>query len=586
MCGILGSINCNNKDLFNDSLISISHRGPDNKSIYKYENILFGHTRLSIIDIKNHSNQPMEDNELIIIFNGEIYNYIEIKEELKSLGYRFTTSSDTEVILKAYREWKENCVSKFNGMWAFAIFDNSKKKIFLSRDRLGVKPLYYIFKENKFIFASEIKALLPFLEERVANKNELIRYLIYGVQEHRKETMFHDIYRFPKAHNATYDINTNILSFKKYFEIDINKNYFFDVEEQLSRLIDNSIDLRLRSDVKIGMALSGGVDSNIIVSNVHTKNSHIESFSSIYEDSDQINENKNIDKTVKRLNLNQHYVLSNVDGLIKEIEHIVYMQDEPFDTLGIYAQYRVYDEMQKAGVKVSLDGQGADEIFAGYGTYRAVIMRENFYNLSFWKDYLKYYKSFLFQDIKLCTISLFPSLFEMLYFKKRAKKLFSKKQKFIPSKKSSFSAFENLNKKLLNDVSEYLTVLLRYVDRNSMSKSIESRGPFLDYRVVKFALSLPSSLKYKDGFSKYILRKTFEESVDKSILWNKEKKGFPVPQSEWCNNKEFLQKIDKYLLNSNILKDLNVNMNIDKNDPMFWKMVNVAIWEKSYKVKI
>ncbi|RXK07206.1 asparagine synthase (glutamine-hydrolyzing) [Halarcobacter bivalviorum] len=586
MCGILGSINCSNKDLFNDSLISISHRGPDNKSIYEYENILFGHTRLSIIDIENHSNQPMEDNELIIVFNGEIYNYIEIKEELKSLGYKFTTNSDTEVILKAYREWKENCVSKFNGMWAFAIFDKSTKKIFLSRDRLGVKPLYYIFKENNFIFASEIKALLPFIEERVANKNELIRYLIYGVQEHRKETMFRDIYRFPKSHNAMYDINTNILSFKKYFEIDINKNYLFNVEEQLSRLVDNSIDLRLRSDVQIGMALSGGVDSNIIVSNVHKKNPQIESFSSIYEDNDQINENNNIDITVKKLNLNQHYVLSDVDGLIKDIEHIVYIQDEPFDTLGIYAQYKVYDEMKKAGVKVSLDGQGADEIFAGYGTYRTIIMRENLFSFNFWKDYLKYYKNFLFQDIKLCLISFFPVLFEKLYFKKRASKIFTKNQKFISSKKSSFHDFKNLNKKLLNDVSEYLSVLLRYVDRNSMSKSIESRGPFLDYRVVEFALSLPSNLKYKDGFSKYILRKTFEKTVDKNIIWNKEKKGFPVPQNKWCNNVEFLKKVEVYINNSTILEELNINKNINKNDAIYWKIVNIAIWEKIYKVKI
>ena len=178
-----------------------------------------------------------------------------------------------------------------------------------------------------------------------------------------------------------------------------------------------------------------------------------------------------------------------------------------------------------------------------YGTYRAIIMRENFFNISFWKDYPRYYKSFLFQDVKLCIGSLFPSLFEKLYFKKRAKKLFNKKQIFISSEKSSFSSFENLNKKLQSDISEYLSVLLRYVDRNSMSKSIESRGPFFDYRVVEFALSLPSSLKYKNGFSKYILRKTFEDSVDKSIIWNKEKKGFPVPQNEWCNNKDFLQKI-------------------------------------------
>ena len=588
MCGILGSINFDNKDLFKNSLELLNHRGPDNKSIYEYKNILFGHTRLSIIDLETQSNQPMEVDNLVIIFNGEIYNYIEIKEELLKLGYKFKTNSDTEVILKSYQEWGQSCVERFNGMWAFSILDKDKNILFLSRDRLGVKPLYYIHKEYKFIFASEIKALLPFLENKIANKDELIRYLIYGAQEHKKETMFKDIYRFPSSHNMIYDIKNRKFELNKYFSFFPKDNKTLENEaiKQLKDLIDNSIELRLRSDVKIGMALSGGVDSNIIVSNVHTKNPQIESFSSIYEDNDQINENANIDKTVKKLNLNQHYVLSDIDGLIKDIEHIVYMQDEPFDTLGIYAQYRVYDDMKKAGVKVSLDGQGADEIFAGYGTYRAVIMRENFFKINFWMDYLRYYKPFLFQDIKLCVLSFFPTLFEKLYFKKRAKKLFNKKQIFISSKKSSFYDFKNLNKKLLNDVLEYLSVLLRYVDRNSMSKSIESRGPFLDYRVVEFALSLPSSLKYKDGFSKYILRKTFENIVDKNIIWNKEKKGFPVPQNKWCNNVEFLKKVEVYIKNSKILEELNINKNINKNDAIYWKIVNIAIWEKIYKIEI
>ena len=588
MCGILGSINFDNKDLFKNSLELLNHRGPDNKSIYEYKNILFGHTRLSIIDLETQSNQPMEVDNLVIIFNGEIYNYIEIKEELLKLGYKFKTNSDTEVILKSYQEWGQSCVERFNGMWAFSILDKDKNILFLSRDRLGVKPLYYIHREDKFIFASEIKALLPFLENKIANKDELIRYLIYGAQEHKKETMFKDIYRFPSSHNMIYDIKNRKFELNKYFSFFPKDNKTLENEaiNQLKDLIDNSIELRLRSDVKIGMALSGGVDSNIIVSNVHTKNPQIESFSSIYEDNDQINENANIDKTVKKLNLNQHYVLSDIDGLIKDIEHIVYMQDEPFDTLGIYAQYRVYDDMKKAGVKVSLDGQGADEIFAGYGTYRAVIMRENFFKINFWMDYLRYYKPFLFQDIKLCVLSFFPTLFEKLYFKKRAKKLFNKKQIFISSKKSSFYDFKNLNKKLLNDVLEYLSVLLRYVDRNSMSKSIESRGPFLDYRVVEFALSLPSSLKYKDGFSKYILRKTFENIVDKNIIWNKEKKGFPVPQNKWCNNVEFLKKVEVYIKNSKILEELNINKNINKNDAIYWKIVNIAIWEKIYKIEI
>ena len=207
MCEILGSINNTNIELFKKSLTLLNHRGPDNQSIYSYKNCLFGHTRLSIIDLDQHSNQPMQIDDLVVIFNGEIYNYIEIRDELVELGYSFDTQSDTEVLVKSYQEWGDKCVEKFNGMWAFAILDKTKNIIFLSRDRLGVKPLYYIYNDKQFIFASEIKALLPYLNKVVAYKDEIVRYIIYGSQEHRKTTMFKDILRFPASHNAIFHLD-------------------------------------------------------------------------------------------------------------------------------------------------------------------------------------------------------------------------------------------------------------------------------------------------------------------------------------------------------------------------------------------
>ena len=333
------------------------------------------------------------------------------------------------------------------------------------------------------------------------------------------------------------------------------------------------------------MALSGGVDSNIIVSIANKQNKDIESFSSIYEEEDQINENKNIDKTVKKLNLRQHYIISNLDTLVDNIEKLVWYQDEPFDTLGMFAQFNIYKNMNENGVKVSLDGQGADEIFAGYGTYRSIVLRENIFNLKFISKYLKYYKNNIKQDLKLVLLSFVPSLFERLFFTKRSKKIFNSKMKFIPSKKSMFKNFNNLNKKLISDIQEHLSVLLRYVDRNSMAFSIESRGPFLDFRVVESGLNIPSSLKWSNGYSKYILRKSFENEVLNEIIWNRDKKGFPVPQKEWCNDEKFINKIEPYLKNSKILKELDINLNIDKSDPMFWKIVNIAIWEKIFRIK-
>ncbi len=587
MCGILGSCFNSDKHKFTKSLEHLSHRGPDNQSVVMFENVSLGHTRLSIIDLDTQSNQPMEMDDLVLIFNGEIYNYIELKEELTGLGYIFLTSSDSEVLLKSYQEWGEKCVEKFNGMWAFAIFDKTKNNLFLSRDRFGVKPLYYILEDSQFIFASEIKALLPYLSVVEADRDELVRYLIYGVQEHRVETMFKHIKRFPPAHKAFYNLEHKKLSLSRYYAIELNvcDSDEKTMKEKLKSLLSKSINLRLRSDVKIGMALSGGVDSNIIVSKANEVNDSIESFSSVYTSKEQMNENENIEHTVNKLNLKQHYIVSDVEGLIKHIEDIVWMQDEPFDTLGIFAQYNVYDKMHKEGVKVSLDGQGADEIFAGYGTYRAIVLRENMFNVLFLKEYLKHYKSFLLQDIKLLLLSFVPKLFEKLYFTKRANTLFNKKIKFVGSLKKSFLNFNNLNKKLSSDVEEYLSVLLRYVDRNSMAKSVESRAPFLDYNVINYAFIVPPSLKYKDGFSKYILRKTFEEDVSSEIIWNKDKKGFPVPQSEWCKDEKFSLLANSYLEKSKIIKALDINLEIDKANPMYWKIVNIAIWEEVFNIE-
>lgn len=588
MCGILGSINNTKMDIFKNSLTLLNHRGPDNQGIYSYKNCLFGHTRLSIIDLDKHSNQPMQIDDLVIIFNGEIYNYIEIRDELVRLGYSFNTQSDTEVMLKSYQEWGYKCVEKFNGMWAFAILDKTKNIVFLSRDRLGVKPLYYIYDDKQFIFASEIKALLPYLDRVVANKDEMVRYIIYGAQEHRKITMFKNVLRFPASYNAVFYLDKNKLDFFRYYKFYIKGSYDYNektLKNKIKKLIYSSVNLRLRSDVKIGMALSGGIDSNIIVSIANQQNKSIESFSSIYEGEDQINENKNIDKTVKKLNLRHHYIISDVETLVDNIEKLVWHQDEPFDTLGMFAQFNVYKDMNENGVKVSLDGQGADEVFAGYETYRAIILRENIFNLKFIFQYLKYCKNNIKQDFKLVLLSFIPSLFERLFFIKRSKKIFNNKMKFIPSKKNMFKYFNNLNKKLLIDIQEHLSVLLRYLDRNSMAFSIESRGPFLDFRVVQTGLNIPSNLKWSKGYSKYILRKSFENEVLNEILWNREKKGFPVPQKEWCNNEKFLNKVEPYLKKSKILKKLNVNLNIDKSDPMFWKIVNIAIWEKVFKIE-
>lgn len=604
MCGIVGSYGKLNIENFKNALHSIAHRGPDNESylIYDvqdnkkilenelsdYKNyIALGHRRLSIIDLSEDANQPMYFKNYSVIFNGEIYNYKEIRQELEKVGYQFDTKSDTEVLLKSYDCWGQECVNKFNGMWAFCILDKVKNELFLSRDRIGVKPLYYYQDEENFYFASEIKALLEFKIQRIANKKELIKYLIYGNQENLKETMFINIMRFPAGANGTYGLSTNELKLKEFFDLEklsiANEQNEVEWISQIRNDIKNSIDLRMRSDVAIGMALSGGVDSNIVVSQVTKIDNNIETFSSVYTDDETINETKNIQISLERLKLKSNFTTVTKDAIIKNIEKIVWHQDEPFDTLGILAQNKVYELMHNKNVKVSLDGQGADEVFAGYPTYKAIYLRENLCNIFKYQEF--YRCGFLtMQNIKLVLLSFFPGLFEKIYFKKRANQIFDNIV-FYPSEKKGFFFLEDLNKKLIYDTKEYLKVLLRFVDRNSMQYSIESRGVFLDYKLIQNALKIPSKFKIKECYTKYILRKAFSSDVDERILLDKNKLGFPVPQNEWLKDDYIVDYLDKHINSSKLLKKLNVKK-VPKDDTvLYWKLANIAIWEKVFQIE-
>ena len=604
MCGIVGSVGSLDLSRFKNSLDSIKHRGPDNEGVYFYdlqkkyvvgENdlltdnsyVAFGHRRLSIIDLADTAHQPMTRDNYILIFNGEIYNYKEIRSELLEKGYEFETESDSEVLLAAYIYWGKHCVSKFNGMWAFCIFDKLNQEFFISRDRIGVKPLYYYLDDENFYFASEIKALLEFNISRVANKKEILKFLIYGAQENTENTTFNNIFRFPAGYNAVFCLKKNKLKLEKYFELEdhnVESNKTEDeLIESIKMVVDDSVNLRLRSDVEIGMALSGGVDSNIVVNLSNTKSPGISTFSSIYTEDVSINETDNIKITVEKLKLNSNFTTVNKNDIFDDIENIVWHQDEPFDTLGILAQNKVYELMNSKGVKVSLDGQGADEIYSGYPTYDSVFLRENLTNILMYKYFIKS-GFFTMNNLKLLTLSFFPNIFEKLYFKKRANELFSNNIKFIPSEKKGFTFFKNLNKKLIYDTKEGLPVLLRYVDRNSMQFSVESRGVFLDYKVIKNALQIPSKFKMKNGFSKYILRKTFSNVVAKQIIWDKKKLGFPVPQRSWMEDREVALLFEDYVKNSKLIVSLGIDKTPKRDSSAYWRLVNIAIWEKVFKV--
>jgi asparagine synthase (glutamine-hydrolysing) len=607
MCGLIGAIGEVNWNHFIKALDVIHHRGPDGRGIYLYDYtnneescspvselysnaLAFGHNRLKIIDLSDNANQPMVKHGLTLVFNGEIYNHKELRVELESYGYVFETDCDSEVLLSGYDYWGESCVEKFNGMWAFSIFDKAQNKCFLSRDRMGVKPLYYYEDENNFYFASEIKSIIEFKVPLVGDKEELLRFLIYGAKESGKKTTFINILRFPSGHNGIYDVENRKLSTYKYFDLNSNLNVDLkfnnenDLIKEVKSQVDKSIDLRLRSDVPIGMALSGGVDSNIIVYEVNQKNRNIETFSSVYSENEEINETNNIQLTLDNLKLDGNFITVTKFDVLNSIERIVWYQDEPFDTLGILAQNKVYDLMYKRSVKVSLDGQGADEIFAGYPFYIAIFLRENMFKFSLFKDFIKCNLVTL-SNIKLLILSFFPDLFERLYFRKRAKKFFRNKINFIRSEKEGFSYFKGLNTKLVYDTKEHLQVLLRYVDRNSMQYSVESRGVFLDYNLVCSALKIPSQYKIKNCYSKYILRKAYSNVVPNEIIWNKKKMGFPVPQAEWLNDQKIIEKLNGYIDDSLVIKALGIDKIPMDDHNAYWRLANVAIWGHVFKIK-
>ena len=272
MCGITGII-YKNKNVEAAELEKmtekIKHRGPDSSGIYMDKNVGFGHRRLSIIDVSDHSNQPFFYKDLILIFNGAIYNYLEIKDELISHGYIFKTTSDTEVLLLAYDKWGEDCVKKFNGMWSFAIHDKKQNLVFCSRDRFGVKPFYYYADGDQFIFASEIKAVLEIKKVTTVNTQIILQFIETNFTEHNNETFFEGIFKLPGSHSLVYDLKTNVFQIYKYYELEFNaeisKLNLQDSINLFEEKFQESIKLRLRSDVKIGSALSGGLDSSYIV---------------------------------------------------------------------------------------------------------------------------------------------------------------------------------------------------------------------------------------------------------------------------------------------------------------------------------
>ncbi|MBR9701520.1 asparagine synthase (glutamine-hydrolyzing) [Candidatus Pacearchaeota archaeon] len=560
MCGING-FNFIDKKVLSGMNDSLKHRGPDDEGeFYDSKNkISLGHRRLAILDLSEKGHQPMEyshkGKKATIVFNGEIYNFQEIKKDLVSLGYKFNSKSDTEVILASYLEWGFDCVKKFNGMWAFCIFDLSKKILFLSRDRIGKKPLYYFWDNNKFIFSSEIKGILKHGLKLNLNKEAVNLYLSLGFIP-SPYSIYQKVYKLEQRQNLIFDLKGRKIDKFYYYEWPKYNPIYNKKEliEEGKRLIEDAIRLRLISDVPVGAFLSGGLDSSAIVAemNKFVKKDLI-TYSIGFKDGNDETKYIKIINDLFKLKNNHDYFDEKV--FEEELKNIFYYYDEPFADYSMFPTFLLCKNASKK-IKVSLSGDGGDEIFGGYPKYQKTsqltfmrkfpkIIRLIFYRL------MKNVNLHKLRDVKEgLRLSLIP--LEKIYSEIRGDIYKSKEYKkfveprFIDCLKDSGG---NLSEAIRLFDLKFNTMSENYLlktDRASMANSLEVRSPFLDYRLMEYSFKIPAELKASKFETKKLMKEILKDTLPKTILKRK-KAGFSPPIDEWINKKKYVKEIKKGL---------------------------------------
>lgn len=628
MCGIAGFIAIDKSNFDAESVIknmtnSLAHRGPDDMGfvLLSYSPatdrnyyVAFGHRRLKIIDLSDAGHQPMfnEQGDIGIIYNGEIYNYLELKDELSREGYHFVSTSDTEVLLRAYEKWGVDCFNKFNGMWALAIFDKKRKKVILSRDRFGKKPLYYYRTQDVFIFASEIKAILlhPYVIKE-PNYEKIFRYIStnYRYVDIDEESYFKNIFQVPKGHFIEIDDGLNSKP-RKYWNLspislknDINDR---EASEGFLNLFVDSVRIRLRSDVPVGCLLSGGLDSSSIFS-VARKilKKPVISFSGITGDVKGIyDESEYIDAVVKETNADSHYIRPEPADIFDTINEMLYFHDEPVCTVTWYSLYLIAKKVRFEYMPVLLNGHGGDELLAGY-----------------W-DHFHYYFYELEKENKIKLLKEEIMKWKENHGRNPREIETSKKyiNKFVSGEISGMSRFPDYSQCFNNDILrlykkdislkcsggsllssrlycelffETVPASLRAEDRNTMSQSIESRSPWLDYRLVEYCFSLPDKFKIRKGLGKWILRESMRGILPEVVRTRKDKAGFIAPADIWFRtvNRNQIQS----LMHSGTLEKRGL-FNIQKLDGIFkehleglknhqmflWQLINLELWFRRF----
>lgn len=580
----------------------VAYRGPDGQGHLVDGCLALGHRRLAILDLSEAGQQPMHslDGNASIVFNGEVYNYLELREELRGKGHRFVSNTDTEVILASYAEWGTECVSRFNGMWAFALYDRRLRRIFCSRDRFGIKPFYYASTDRAFVFASEIKQLLPFLPSRRARRDVLLTFLVTGLSGYSNDTFFAGVSSLPGGHNLILDLQTGSFTIARFYEIcpaALEGNSEEELVDRFQALLRDSIRLRLRSDVPVGTCLSGGLDSSTIAAIAGPEYAEkggrpfaAVTAGSIDRESDETEFARQV---VEAGRMTWHLIRPQTETFVSELPRLTFHQDEPFNGLSVMMSYQVMKLAREAGLPVLLDGQGADEVLLGYPMHVGTLIMNALKTrgpAAALAAFIQLGRQDPQRSLRFRLLSTGAFLAPRWRFRHYARNYSALRGR--PECAPAYVAWADS----VRDLAEYqkteltstvLPSLLRFEDRNSMAWSIETRLPFLDYRLVEFGVGLRTSLKIRNGWSKYILRKTAERMLPASIAWRRSKIGFAAPAS--VLQKGVLRDSRDAVRNCPVLRniiDMGKYLQLESTHPeKAWRYCSVAWWSQTFGVE-
>jgi asparagine synthase (glutamine-hydrolysing) len=602
MCGICGIISKRGVSPDESRLRSINnlaaHRGPDGEGYHIEGTVALGHRRLAILDLNPRGQQPMVwQNRYWIAFNGEIYNYLELRRELEGLGHIFHTSTDTEVILAAYSEWREGCLEKFNGMWAFAIHDTVECSVFLARDRFGVKPLYMAETADELVFASEIKQLLPALPKVIANQGVLLEWMLLGFENHRAETMFQGVSSLSPGHWLRINLRDMTTTTRRYYQLQDQTEFSsMGIAEATSKflaLLSDAIKLRLRSDVRVGTCLSGGLDSSAIsaiASKLYKSESGL-AFLGVHAKATEsaIDESRFAELVARRADIDLSIVCPSYEDFCATLDEVVYTQEEPFGSPSMFMGWHVFQRARQQNCPVMLNGQGGDEVLLGYERYFAAMAAEQ----SLWRSIIAGLAQARNSRLSLATIFQHRLYFTSTSLRRRwqARRTLLLPEfvnrvdtSIIDRQAKAFASVRSLQR---FEIEYQLPHLLRYEDRNSMRHSIETRLPFLDFRVVEAALSLPADYKIRSGWTKFILRCAMKDVLPDEVIWRRSKLGFEAPTNSWLSEGKDL--VRESIAGSAIISTITNRPKLLKSlDSMSlkqrWMLLNLATWERVYQV--